>query len=118
MGNYVSVPWLAMFPDEAGINGRDPRGDSVELQAAAAFRNVRALLDEAGGSLDDVGQVTITVNDYADEPAIMRQWRELFPDPTDEPARHLTAFGGREGYEVQVHVVATLDDGSPLPPFR
>ena len=93
----------------AGIGGQDPGGREVERQAARALQNARSLVEEAGGSLADIGQITITIEDYADEETILEVWRQVFPDPTDPPARHVMAFGGRDGgYQVQIHLVAAL----------
>jgi enamine deaminase RidA (YjgF/YER057c/UK114 family) len=70
---------------------------------------MRALVEQAGGTLDDVALVSFTVDDYAHEATILEAWRTLFPDPSDEPARHIMEFGGRDGsYQVQVHMVAAL----------
>src|SRR5439155_15617497 len=71
------------------------RADSLEEQAASAFGTMRDLVEAAGGSLADVGQVAVVVTDYATEPAVRREWRTVFPDPTDEPALHVMVFGGR-----------------------
>jgi 2-iminobutanoate/2-iminopropanoate deaminase len=93
----------------AGIGGQDPAGREVERQAARALQNMRALVEQAGGSLDDVALVSFTVDDYAHEETILKEWRKLFPDPADEPARHVMEFGGRDGsYQIQVHMVASL----------
>jgi enamine deaminase RidA (YjgF/YER057c/UK114 family) len=93
----------------AGIGGQDPAGREVERQAARALQNMRALVEQAGGTLDDVALVSFTVDDYAHEATILEAWRTLFPDPSDEPARHIMEFGGRDGsYQVQVHMVAAL----------
>jgi 2-iminobutanoate/2-iminopropanoate deaminase len=93
----------------AGIGGQDPVGREVERQAMRALSNLRALVEQAGGSLTDLAHVTFTVDDYAHAPIIEQEWRKLFPDPADEPARHIMAFGGREGsYQIQVHAIAVL----------
>jgi enamine deaminase RidA (YjgF/YER057c/UK114 family) len=100
------------FVFSSGVGGDDPAGkatgNAADVRAALAFQNMDALLQQAGGSLDDIGLVSITVNDYADEQAILSKWRAVFPDPSDEPARHIMAFGGRGSYPVQLHVVANL----------
>jgi 2-iminobutanoate/2-iminopropanoate deaminase len=97
----------------SGVGGDDPSGkeesQGAAVRAALAVQNMQTLLEVAGGSLADVGLVSITVNGYADEEAILKQWRQVFPDPTDEPARHVMAFGGRGSYPVQLHIVAALN---------
>jgi 2-iminobutanoate/2-iminopropanoate deaminase len=93
-----------------GIAG-EGRGASLEAQTTSAFGTMRQVVEAAGGSLDDVGQVSVVVADYATEPIILREWRALFPDPADQPALRVMAFGGRgaDSYGVQVHMVAALN---------
>lgn len=96
----------------SGIGGDDPSGQlksgDPTICAGFAFQNMATLLRLAGGSLDDIGLVSITVNDYAAEAAILAEWRRFFPDAAHEPARHVMAFGGRGSYPVQVHVFGAL----------
>lgn len=96
----------------SGVGGDDPSGKKKSREpnvcSMFALQNLRALLEGAGGGLADVGLISITVNTYDDEAAILEQWRKVFPDPNDEPARHLMAFGGRGSYPVQFHVMAAL----------
>jgi 2-iminobutanoate/2-iminopropanoate deaminase len=96
----------------SGVGGDDPSGQATgqdaALRARLALRNMQSLLGAAGGGLDDIGMVAITVNDYADEAAIIREWDRTFPDPDTAPARHVMAFGGRGSYPVQLHVIAAL----------
>ena len=97
----------------SGVGGDDPSGreksKSADVRSALAFQNLGALLESAGGSLADVGSVSITVNTYDDEAAILEQWKKVFPDSNDEPARHVMAFGGRGSYPVQFHVMAASE---------
>ncbi len=77
-----------------GISG-NPNGKlgTVDEQMDWIFPHTRALMQKAGGSLDDIGQVTILVRDYAEAPRIAQAWRQAFPDPDDEPAHTFAAFG-------------------------
>jgi 2-iminobutanoate/2-iminopropanoate deaminase len=94
----------------SGVGGDDPSGQKKSREpdvcSMFAFQNLHALLEGAGGGLADVGLISITVNTYDDEAVILEQWRKVFPDPNDEPARHIMAFGGRGSYPVQFHVMA------------
>ncbi len=77
-----------------GISG-NPHGrlGSLDEQIEWAFRHMQAAMQQAGGSTDNIGQVSILVRKYEDVPAIMEGWRRLFPDPSDEPAHAWAAFG-------------------------
>jgi enamine deaminase RidA (YjgF/YER057c/UK114 family) len=83
---------------------------SLEEQAEWAARHLNMLVELAGGNLDDVGFATIMLRGYDDLPAVMKYWRELFPDPADEPAHHPVAFGlnPRNEERVQYHIVAAF----------
>ncbi len=99
----------------SGVGGDDPSGRETGQdpgrRAALAFANMEALLGQAGGSLEDIGMVSITVNGYGDEAAILGAWDAVFPDAASAPARHVMAFGGRGSYPVQLHIVAALSQG-------
>lgn len=92
-----------------GLAG-NPHGKlgSLEEQAEWACRHMRTIAELAGGSADNIGQATIMVRQYEDAPTVMKYWRELFPDPADEPAHHTVAFGlnPQNNERVQFHIVA------------
>ena len=96
----------------SGVGGDDPSGNKKSREpdvcSAFAFQNLRNLLEAAGGSLADVGSVSITVNTYDDEAIVLKEWNKVFPDSADAPACHIMAFGGRGSYPVQLHVMAAL----------
>ena len=74
------------------MHGVDPAtgnlADGAEAQIAHAFANLRGILEAAGGSLEDVAQVLVTLTDRATRPLVNRIWTELFPDPKSRPARN------------------------------
>jgi 2-iminobutanoate/2-iminopropanoate deaminase len=97
----------------SGVGGDDPSGKQKSREpdvcSTFAFQNLRNLLEAAGGSLADVGSVSITVNTYDDEAIILKEWNKVFPDAANAPACHFMAFGGRGSYPVQLHVMAALE---------
>jgi 2-iminobutanoate/2-iminopropanoate deaminase len=86
----------------------DDSAKGVTEQSAFAFSSLRELMTQAGGTIDDVALLTIMVKDYADQPAIMAEWRRMFPDESSQPARHTMALGAPGNNLVQLHVVATV----------
>src|SRR5258708_2104786 len=98
-GHHDPIPMGARIGDvyaSSGISGVDPSSsDKLEpVERAAghahfALRNVRDLPDSGGMSAQDIGHVTVLIQDYADLPAIDREWSEMFPNPTDRPARQV-----------------------------
>ena len=74
------------------INGADPStGDlpeSVEAQTEQALRNVKSAVEAAGGSIDNIAQVSFFFKNFAG--SIMREvvnplWEKMFTDPDGRP---------------------------------
>lgn len=94
----------------SGIAGRasmDPSlPGSVEQQARLAFDNLLDLLQEAGLTRDDAGLITVMLQEEAHGSVAEREWRRVFPDPENEPARLTMRLGIKGDNLVQLHVVA------------
>ncbi len=52
----------------------------IEVQARQVFRNLRDVLEDAGGGLADLLKITTYVTDIANYPAVIEVRREFFPD--------------------------------------
>lgn len=76
----------------SAIHGRDPATGEFAADPAAqitqVFANVRAVLEAAGGSLDDVAGVQVLLADTALRGVVNDVWCATFPDPTDRPTRN------------------------------
>ncbi|MEW2624117.1 RidA family protein [Streptomyces sp. NPDC048106] len=100
-----------------GISGKDPATGTVPEDPAAevaqAFANLRAILDAADASLDDVAKVTVFVRERGIRAHLNPVWTELFPDPDSRPARH-TLEANLTGMRLQLECLAVLPgaDGS------
>jgi 2-iminobutanoate/2-iminopropanoate deaminase len=97
----------------SGISGVDRFGpDKLEPVSGAAgqayhgLRNVQALAESGGMTLDDVGHLTVLIQDYADLPAIDREWNAMFPDANDRPARQIMQVGLQRRSRAQFHMLA------------
>jgi 2-iminobutanoate/2-iminopropanoate deaminase len=97
----------------SGVMGKDPATDTLPddpaRQAELMFQHVRTLLEQAGGSLDDVAHVTVYVKDNAYREHVNREWLKAFPDEHDRPARHTLLWNLGAGMLVQCELVAVLD---------
>jgi 2-iminobutanoate/2-iminopropanoate deaminase len=97
----------------SGIMGRDPTTgtlpDDPARQTELMFQNMRTLLEQAGGSLDDVAHVTVFVKDDAYREHLNREWLKAFPDEHDRPARHTLLWNLSGGMLIQCELVAVLD---------
>lgn len=98
----------------SGIMGADP--DSGQLpedgreQVRLVFRNLRAFLEAAGVTDDDVVRMTVYLRDDGLRTAVNDEWLAMFPDPESRPARHTVVHELRGGMQVQLEVVAVAAD--------
>jgi len=115
-GHHDPIPMGARIGDfyaSSGISGVDPSSaDKLEPVEGAAgqahygLANMRALAEAGGMSADDIGHVTVLVQDYADLPAIDKEWCAMFPDPNDRPARQIMLLGLQRRSRAQFHMLA------------
>lgn len=94
-----------------GIMGADPATgkvpEDVDEQVANCFTNLKNTLAKAGGSMEDVGLVTVFIKDNSVRPKINPVWVQHFPDEHSRPARH-TIVQENLNYPIQIEVVAVL----------
>jgi 2-iminobutanoate/2-iminopropanoate deaminase len=119
-GHHDPIPMGARIGDlyaSSGVSGVDPSSDDklepvegAPGQAYFGIRNVRTLAEVGGMSADDIGHITVLVQDYADVAAIDKEWCAMFPDPADRPARQIMKMGVQRRSRVQWHMLAA---GSP-----
>ncbi len=96
------------------LGGQDPKTNkqvagTVE-QMAQAFQNMRALVELAGGTTDNIGLVWVFLRDKADQPALIDAWLKMFPHDGDRPARKTIMYDELKGREtlVQLQFAAAL----------
>lgn len=99
-----------------GIAGMDRQtsrvADSVQDQAALVFENIQTLLEEAGGSIEDIVKIQFFVADQSAKEAINEHWLRLFPDPASRPARHTLTYALNPPLLLQAEVTAFLGEPS------
>jgi 2-iminobutanoate/2-iminopropanoate deaminase len=116
-GHHDPIPMGARIGDlyaSSGVSGVDPAGfDQLEPVRGAAGQahfgllNVLSLARSGGMSEDDIGHITVLVQDYADLAAIDKEWCATFPDPQDRPARQVMQLGLQRRSRAQFHMLAT-----------
>ncbi len=117
-GHHDPIPMGARAGDlfcSSGVSGVDTAGDDklepVEGAAGQAhhgLRNVGSLVRAGGGTMADVGLITLLVQDYDDLPVIDAEWVQMFPDPEDRPARQVIKMGVQRRSRVQHHMIAVV----------
>jgi 2-iminobutanoate/2-iminopropanoate deaminase len=79
----------------SGQAGFDPAtgelaGDTVQEQTRQALKNIAAILDAAGSSMDKLVSTTFILTDPADYAGMNEEWQAWFP--SDPPARQGAKF--------------------------
>jgi len=94
------------------LTGRDPETrampNGLDEQCANVFHHIRALMDAAGGSTDDILKLTFWVTAYRDRGALNREWEACFPDPASRPARQVMQAHLDQGALIHCDVLAVL----------
>ena len=96
----------------SGIAGVDASTSRLAPDAASqvrcAFDNMRALLANAGATLEDVVRMTVYLKDNSAREHVNAEWLKCFPDPHDRPARHVLDYDLQHGMLLQLEVVAVI----------
>jgi len=96
----------------SGIMGKDPQSgdlaEGIESQAHHAFNNMKALMALAGGSVADVGHITVFLADTDYRQHVNDNWFRHFPDEADRPARHVIVQDLPAGMLIQLEIIAVL----------
>ena len=73
------------------------------------FRHIRAFVEAAGGTVDDI----IKINFWMKQPSTGRaalndEWVKMFPDEESRPARHTLVLGADSTHLVTCDVTAVI----------
>ncbi len=82
--------------------------DKIEHQTRQSLLNVKAIIEENGGSMDDILKTTVYLNDINDFHAMNEVYKEFFRSPY--PARTAIAVDKLpKNALVEIEVVAVID---------
>ena len=98
----------------SGIMGTDPSPGTVPedlgQQCELAFANMKSMVENAGGTIEDIGTIKVYMKDRSQREAVNRPWLKMFPDEENRPARHAIEYDAfPPGVLVQLEIVAVLD---------
>ena len=98
----------------SGIMGADPATGTVpealESQCVFAFANMKTMVENAGGTIKNIGTIKVYMKDRSQREAVNRPWLEMFPDEEDRPARHAIEYDAfPPGVLVQLEIVAVVE---------
>jgi 2-iminobutanoate/2-iminopropanoate deaminase len=106
----VKVGTMVYVAGMAGIDvdTKQLAGETIEEQTRQALRNCAAVLKAAGGTLDDVVQVTVLLADPADFAGMNEEYAKVFT--VDPPARAVAKLGVElPNLRVSVMMTANVD---------
>lgn len=97
----------------AGMTARGGEFDDVQSsdahdQAVAIFRKIQLLMEEAGGTIDDVVKVVIYLTDIDDRDAVWQARRQFFTEPFPVSTLFEVSKLVRPEMKVEVDAVAIL----------
>src|SRR5215203_4200234 len=75
-------------------------------QMGQAIKNMQAILDAAGLSVDNVARATGYIRDPGDREVVYEPWDALYPDPQDRPAFKVLIDALPEGVEAWMQMLA------------
>ncbi|WHO75431.1 RidA family protein [Rhizobium sp. BT03] len=74
------------------IQGVDPEThvmpEDLASQCAHLFENMKAIVEAAGGTIEDIIKMTVYLRDRDNRGPLNAEWVRMFPDPAARPARH------------------------------
>ena len=111
IGPYSQAVKIGAFVFTSGQLGMDPASgallDSIEEQAHQAFKNLSAILAEAGGDLSDVVKLTLFVTDLNDFATVNQIMTQYIAEPF--PARSTVEVAGLpKGAKFEVEAIAQI----------
>jgi len=97
----------------SAVGGEDPATHALpedsEAQIANTFSTIAAIMREAGGSVEDIGKLSVYLADMEDRKLVNPHWLEMFPDENSRPVRHTSAKKLPAGRRIQVEFIAVVD---------
>lgn len=100
-GGFVFVSGQGPFDAETG----DIMGETIQEQTRQCLKNVEAILQAAGSSLDDVVSSTFILDDENDFPGFNEEWGRCFS--AEPPARQGAKLPiKRKGMKISIAVIA------------
>ncbi len=81
------------------------KGTTIQEQTAQCLANIRAILEEAGSSLDKIASVTVVLADEDDFAGMNEEWLKWFP--SNPPARQGAKLPARiPGLKISIAAIA------------
>mgnify|MGYP001816362306 CR=1 FL=1 len=96
----------------SAVGGEDPGTrelpDDPETQIANTFLTIRAIMREAGGTVDDIGKMSVYLADKSNRKRVKPHLLAMFPVDDSRPVSHTTEMELPPCRHIQVEIVAVL----------
>jgi 2-iminobutanoate/2-iminopropanoate deaminase len=103
IGNMIFSSAISGKDAKTGVMSADP-----DEQAEAMFRNLRLFMEQAGGTPDNIGYMTVFLKEEKYRDSVNKAWNKMFPNEHDRPARHAVKAELRGDMLFQIQVIAAL----------
>jgi 2-iminobutanoate/2-iminopropanoate deaminase len=87
------------------------RVDGPVEQIQRCFDNVALFMEQAGGSLDNVGHMWVFLSDFSYQSAMVDEWVRTWPEDGQRPARKTLRYALGGDTLMQVQVTGVLEPG-------
>ena len=112
-GHVIQFTGQVAWDEDEQIVGK---GD-VELQTRQCFRNITAVLQSVGGSIEDIVSITTYFTDRSHLPAIQRVRTEFLQSRTTPVSTSVMLAGlGHEDFLVELTPTAVIPEERFIPP--
>ena len=96
----------------AAVGGDDPEThelpENIEAQVRNCFQTIQNIIELAGGSVNSIAKMSVSVRDREDRKYINPEWIRMFPNEDDRPVRHTSVHDMPPGRLIQVEFFAVL----------
>jgi enamine deaminase RidA (YjgF/YER057c/UK114 family) len=104
---------IGPFVASGGVFGQDPKTGTippgVDEQCAVMFANIRRIIEAAGGTTENILEVTVWLRDISNRAHVNKEWVAMFPNPESRPVRHTEIYRDLpEGRHVGCQFTAVL----------
>lgn len=83
---------------------------TLDAQCTLMFQHLRRIIEEAGGTTDDILKLNVLLKDRSQREPVNREWLAMFPDPETRPARQTMQADLDGGKLVQCDFLAVIGD--------
>ena len=100
----------------SGMTAHQPDGTvagvgDIEAQTRQVCENVKAAVEAAGGSMDDICRIDVFVRNMEHFDAIHKVWREYFSPPLPASTMVEVTKMTHPDYLIEISAIAVLEDG-------